>query len=74
MLGRFGPFLDPFAGLLIPPLFSLQVVDRLHHGIAGDAVEKAREDVSGWSAIEIACKHGSSGATTTFMRWNDGGM
>jgi hypothetical protein len=74
ILGRFGPFLCIFASLLVPPPFPLHVVCRLDGGIAGDAVEKAREHVPGRSWVEIARQDGSSGATTTFMGWNGGGM
>jgi hypothetical protein len=70
ILGRFGPFLDAFASLLVSPSFSLHVVRRLDSGIAGDAVEKAREHVSGRAGVKIACKYGSSGATTTFVGWD----
>jgi len=73
-LGRFGPFLEAFTGLLVPPPFSLHVVCRLDEGIAGDAVEKAGEDVPGRTWVEIACQDGSSGASTTFMGWNSRGM
>ena len=74
VVGRFGPFLEAFASLLVPTLFSLHVVRRLHDGIAGDAVEEACEHVPWWPWIEITCHDGSSGATTTFMGWNSGGM
>lgn len=73
ILGRFGPFLDAFASLLVPPPFSLHVVRRLDSGIAGDAVEEACEHVPGWSRVKIARQYGSSGASTTFMGWNGGG-
>ena len=74
VLGRFGPFLEALAGLLVPPPFSLHVVRRLDGGIAGDAVEKAREHVPGRSWVEIAREDGSSGATTTLVGWDGGGM
>jgi hypothetical protein len=71
ILDRFGPFLDAFASLLVPPPFALHVVGRLDSGIAGDAVEKACEHVPWWSRVKVAGKYRSSGATTTFMEWND---
>jgi hypothetical protein len=73
ILGRFGPFLDALASLLVSPPFSLHVVRRLDCGIAGDAVEKACEHVPRRARVKIACKYGSSGATTTFMGWNGRG-
>jgi hypothetical protein len=42
--------------------------------IAGDAVQKACEDVPRRARVKIAGKDGSSGATATFMRWDSGGM
>ena len=71
VVGRFGPFLEAFASLLVPTLFSLHVVRRLHDGVAGDAVEEACEHVPWWSRVKVAGKYRSSGATTTFMEWND---
>lgn len=73
VLDRFGPFLDGFAGLPVPPPFALHVVRRLDSGIAGDAVEEAGEHVPGRSRVKIAGEYGSSGATTTFVGWDGRG-
>jgi hypothetical protein len=73
MLDRFGPFLEAFSSLLVPPPFALDVVRRLDGGIAGDAVEKACEHVPRRSRVKIAREDGSSGATTTFVGWNGRG-
>ena len=74
IVDRFGPFLDALTSLLLPPSFPLHVDGRLDEGVAGDAVEKAGENVPGGSWIEFTCQYRSSGATTTFVRWNSGGM
>ena len=73
ILDRFGPFLDAFASLPVPPPFALHVVRRLDSGIAGDAVEETGEHVPRRSRVKIARQYGSSGATTTFVGWNGRG-
>jgi hypothetical protein len=73
ILDRFGPFLDAFASLLVSPPFALHVVRRLDSGIAGDAVQKAREHVPRRSRVKVARQDGSSGATTTFVGWDERG-